>query len=46
MAYKKCDFKRMDSRIIPKRTSNKEKTRKILENRKKREKEWKTWLTG
>ena len=44
MAYKKCDFPRMNSRIIPKKTSNKEKTKLILKDRKRRENEWKTWL--
>ena len=43
---KKCDFVKMGTRIIPKKTSNKEKTEKILEDRKRRQKEWKTWLIG
>jgi hypothetical protein len=46
MAYKKCDFVRMGSRIIPKRTSDKKKTKRILEERDKRRKEWTTWLQG
>ena len=43
---KKCDFLKMGTRIIPKKTSNKEKTEKILEDRKRRQKEWKAWLIG
>ena len=43
---KKCDFVKMGTRIIPKKTSNKEKTEKILEDRKRRQKEWKAWLIG
>ena len=46
MAYKKCDFRRMGSRIIPKRTSDKKKTKEIQKDKKRREREWKTWLTG
>ena len=46
MAYKKCDFVKMGSRIIPKRTSDKAKTKKILKDKKRREREWKTWLSG
>ena len=46
MSYKKCDFRRMNSRIIPKRTSDKEKTKKIIEDKKRREHEWRMWLRG
>ena len=38
-----CDFVKMGTRIIPKKTSNKEKTKKILEDRNKRRKEWSKW---
>ena len=38
-----CDFVKMGTRIIPKKTSNKEKTKKILEYRNKRRKEWSKW---
>ena len=46
MAYKKCDFPKMGTRVIPKKTSDKLKTKKILEDRKRRENEWKAWLRG
>jgi len=46
MAYKKCDFRRMGSRIIPKKTSDKAKTKEILKDKKRREREWKMWLSG
>ena len=46
MAYKKCDFVKMGSRIIPKRTSNKKKTKIILEERKRKIQEWNKWLKG
>ena len=43
---KKCDFVKMGSRIVPKKTSDKGKTARILEDKKRRQKEWKTWLIG
>ena len=41
---KKCDFVKMGTKIIPRRTSDKEKTKKILEDRDKRKKAWREWL--
>ena len=46
MGYKKCDFRKMGTRIIPKKTSDKEKTEKILKDKKKREKQFNNWLFG
>ena len=45
MAYKKCEFKKMKYRRH-RTTSNPEKTQKLIEDKKRREREWKTWLTG
>ena len=46
MAYRKCDFVKMGTRIIPKKTSDKLKTKRILEERKRRAQEWNKWLRG
>jgi hypothetical protein len=46
MGRKKCDFSRMGKKIIPKRTSDKELTKKIVEDQKKRKKEYNNWLFG
>ena len=45
MAYKKCEFKKMKYRGH-RTKSNPEKTKKLIEERKRRESEWKKWLTG
>ena len=45
MAHKKCNFPKMKYRKH-KRDSNPERTKKILEEKERRRKEWKTWLTG
>ena len=46
MAYRKCDFVKMGTRIIPKKTSDKLKTKRIMEERKRRAQEWNKWLRG
>ena len=45
MSYKKCDFPKMKYRKHSTK-SNPERTRELIEQRKKRESEWKKWLTG
>ena len=44
MQKRKCDLVKMGTRIIPKRTSDKKKTERILKDRNRRRKEWTTWL--
>ena len=46
MSKKGCDFSKMGSRIIPKKTSDKEKTKNILEDKKRRAKQFNNWLYG
>tara|TARA_R110000824_G_scaffold69214_2_gene178337 strand:+ start:18428 stop:18565 length:138 start_codon:yes stop_codon:yes gene_type:complete len=43
---RKCDFVKMGTRLIPKRTSNKMKTQRIQEDKKRRMQEWNKWLKG
>jgi hypothetical protein len=45
MSYKKCDFPKMGHRNHTTK-SNPKKTRELIKQRKKRESEWKKWLTG
>ena len=46
MAYKKCDFVKMGYRKHVAKKANPKKTNKIIAERKRRESEWKKWLTG
>ena len=41
----KCTFVKMGSAIIPKKKKNPKRTEKILKDRDKRLKEWKSWWT-
>ena len=43
--YTKCDFPKMKYRMHSIK-ANPEKTKKLIEERKRRESEWKKWLTG
>ena len=45
MAYKKCEFKKMKYRRHAVK-ANPQKTQKLIEDKKRREREWKKWLIG
>ena len=43
---KKCDFVKMGYRKHSTKKANPEKTKNLINDRKRRESEWKKWLTG
>ena len=45
MAYKKCEFKKMKYRRHGVK-ANPEKTKKLIEDKQRRKREWNKWLMG